>query len=300
VLPGNYTIEVSLAGYDTGTIAAFEVSGDVTGKALALTKTVYTVSGTISVSDSGTGGSPEGAQVQLKQGASAVGSAVSASNGTYTINSVLPGTYTIEVSLAGYDTGTIAAFEVSGDVTGKDLALTKTVYTVSGTISVSDSGSPEGAQVQLKQGASAVGSAVSASNGTYTISGVLPGTYTIDVSLAGYDTGTISSFTVSSANVTDKDITLTKIITGYTVQGQIFTKAGEPAAGASVKLREAGAGELAETTADSSGCYSINTPTAAAEYYIRAKGIGISYPTDSAYFTLTLGVPKTVNVTQKY
>jgi hypothetical protein len=46
------------------------------------------------------------------------------------------------------------------------------------------------------------------SNGVYTIPGVANGTYTIEVSLNGYVTNTISNITVSSGNVTGKDLTL--------------------------------------------------------------------------------------------
>ena len=219
VVAGTYTIEVTLAGYDTGTIADFEVSdADVTSKDITLTKTVYTVSGTVSVNDSGSGGSPNNAQVQLKKQGTAEGNPVQAdSGGAYTINGVVAGTYTIEVSLAGYDTGTIASFEVSNaDVTSKDIQLTKTVYKVSGTVSVNDSGSggsPNGASVQLKKNNEAVGSTVYADgSGAYTITNVLPGTYTIEVSLSSYTTGTIASFEVSSGNVTSKNIQLTKTI----------------------------------------------------------------------------------------
>ncbi|MDR2029088.1 MAG: carboxypeptidase regulatory-like domain-containing protein, partial [Treponema sp.] len=202
VAPGTYTIEVSLAGYDTGTIAAFVVSDEnVTGRDLTLTKTevlpgTYTVSGTIGVSDSGEGGSPSGASVQLRQGGNAVGSAASAgAGGAYAITGVAPGTYTIEVTLDGYNPNTLSSVTVSNaNLTGQNITLTKAVvdpatYTVSGTVSVSDSGeggSPEGAQVQLRNDQGPVGTAASADDtGAYTITDVAPGTYTIEVSLSG-------------------------------------------------------------------------------------------------------------------
>jgi hypothetical protein len=104
-----------------------------------------------------------------------------------------------------------------------DLTITPTfttTYTVSGTIRTDLPDAPaNGAAVQLKQGAINVGSAVlTDSSGAYTISGVSTGTYTIEVSLSGYTTGTIASFTVSG-NVSGKNLTLRKYAIGDTGPG---------------------------------------------------------------------------------
>jgi protocatechuate 3,4-dioxygenase beta subunit len=216
VAPGTYTIEVSLAGYDTGTDSVTVSNADLTGQNLTLQKTTYTIRGTIGVSDNGSGGSPNGAVVTLKNSGSTVGSANADSSGAYTISGVAPGTYTIEVSLAGYTTGTIPAFEVSADVT-KDLTLQKTTYTISGTISLSDGGYADGAGVQLKKDGSAEGSPVSTdSSGAYAIGNVLPGTYSIEVTHTGYDTGTLTNVVVSGGNLTGQTLTLQKTGPGVT------------------------------------------------------------------------------------
>jgi hypothetical protein len=266
---GTYSIEVSLAGYNTGAISAFDVSAPVSDKDIQLTAvtvsgTAYTISGTVSVNDSG---SPAGAQVQLRQDGSPVGSVASAdSNGAYTISGAAAGTYTIEVSLAGYTTGAIASFTVTGTVSGKNIQLTtvtvsSTVYTISGTVSVSDSGSPAGAQVQLRQDGSPVGqAAIAGSDGAYTISGVAAGTYTIEVSLAGYTTGAIAPFTVSGT-VSGKDIQLTAVPTSgtaYTISGTVSVNDGGSPAGAQVQLRQAGSPVSQAVTAASNGAYTIN------------------------------------------
>ena len=93
------------------------------------------------------------------------------------------------------------------------------LYTVSGTIYVSDSGgSPDGALVALiDSGGSTVAQTTADSGGEYTLSGVADGTYTIRVSLANYTTGTIGPFTVSGDDVTGLDLTLLRTITGQTI-----------------------------------------------------------------------------------
>jgi formylglycine-generating enzyme required for sulfatase activity len=179
--------------------------------------TAYTVSGTITTDDPG--GAASGAHVQLKQGGANIGNPVSTgANGTYTITGVQAGGgYTIEVSLTGYTTGTSPSFDVTGNVTGKDLMLVKItgpVYTVGGTITTNKpGGAASGAHVQLKQSGANAGNAVSTgANGAYTITGVPAGTgYTIEVSLSGYITGTTPSFEVTTGNVTGKNLTLVKI-----------------------------------------------------------------------------------------
>jgi formylglycine-generating enzyme required for sulfatase activity len=211
-----YTVEVSLSGYTTGTITSFNLAGNETGKNLTLVRIVYSISGTITTDDPPTGAA-NGASVQLKQGSTAVGSPVSTDvSGAYAIPNVPAGTgYTIEVSLSGYVTGTVPSFNLTGNETGKDLTLTRIVYTVSGTIITDNpSGPANGASVQLKQGSAAVGNAVNTNTGgAYTIPNVLPGTgYTIEVSLPGYAKGTITSFNVTTVNVMGKDLTLTLIV----------------------------------------------------------------------------------------
>jgi uncharacterized repeat protein (TIGR02543 family) len=121
-----YTIEVSLSFYTTGTIASFNVSGNAGGKDLILEKITvptYTITGTITLND--LPGPAGGATVQLKEGAANISSpAITGVSGNYTITGAPAGTYTIEVSKSGYNSGSIAAFAVSGDVGGKDLMLT--------------------------------------------------------------------------------------------------------------------------------------------------------------------------------
>lgn len=88
-------------------------------------------------------------------------------------------------------------------------------YTITGKVTGSDAAGVglAGATVQLKQGTTNIGGAITTDlSGTYAIADVPAGTgYTIGVSMAGYDTGTIPSFAVTGANVPDKDITLAKI-----------------------------------------------------------------------------------------
>jgi hypothetical protein len=112
-----YTATVTVSG-DHDITGGFDVSFTV--------KPAYTIKGTITKNiPGGPDGPAAGASVQLKKDGSTSGPAVNAADGSYTISGVEAGDYTIEVSLAGYTTGTTPVFSVAGDVTGKDLRLLK-------------------------------------------------------------------------------------------------------------------------------------------------------------------------------
>jgi hypothetical protein len=84
-------------------------------------------------------------------------------------------------------------------------------YTVSGTITTDNPGGPvSGASVQLKAGAALIGSTTTAGDGTYTISDVPDGVYTIEVSLSGYAPGTVS-VEVIGRDISDMGLTLVSL-----------------------------------------------------------------------------------------
>ncbi|MEA4986546.1 MAG: S-layer homology domain-containing protein, partial [Anaerovorax sp.] len=138
-------------------------------------------------------------------------------NGDYTITDVAPGDYTIEISKTGYITATITLVVITADdITGRNHALAPVAatYTVSGTVSddSTDAGLA-GATVQLKNNGSAVGApATTDASGNFTISGVAPNGYTIQVSKEGYGTveGTV---TVNNADLPNNQFTLRPINT---------------------------------------------------------------------------------------
>jgi hypothetical protein len=202
----------------------------------------YNVSG--SVSDSSEEGVEE-ALVQLTQSGEAVEEAATDAGGEYTIKRMPAGWYTLVITLDGYKEYESEPFEVDGNVTAPDARLWKTGeslpgYKVSGTISKSDGGNAAGARVKLRQDGVAVDEkAVDAGDGgVYAIEGVPAGQYSIEVSLAGYDLGPISQFTVSNSDVTGKNTMLIKPV--HTVSGTVVvgdTYPPVPVPGATVILK---------------------------------------------------------------
>ncbi|WP_369283966.1 S-layer homology domain-containing protein [Oscillibacter sp. GMB15532] len=109
---------------------------------------------------------------------------------------------------------TMPAYGVTVNVTFRESSVP--AYTISGTIKGSDTGAGIPASLQLKDGGGNVLGTTTAANGSYSFTGVPAGSYTVAVSCTGYDSGTITGITVSTANLTGKNLTLTKSISGLT------------------------------------------------------------------------------------
>ncbi|MDR1779755.1 MAG: carbohydrate-binding domain-containing protein [Tannerella sp.] len=185
-----------------------EIEGSVTQ--------TFSVSGTITLSD---GNAAAGASVMLANadGSSAGQSPVGAT-GEYVITGVNSGSYNLTATLSGYETGTIAVTVSNTDAAGKNLVLQKITvptYTVAGVVTKPDGTAAAGASVQIKKAAdnTNVGQAVTSdASGAYSISEIPAGEYKIIISLEGYETGTIESVTVGSANLTVQSIALKTIV----------------------------------------------------------------------------------------
>lgn len=204
IVPGNYGWIISADGYissDTSTsgMGALENQNpknqNLGNKSVALikkTEGTATISGTVKDD----AGSPvENASVQLKSGNTAVGAAVTTgADGTFKMEKVEAGTYTLEASASGYGTGTTEAFTVSDGetVTGKNIVLEKEVKAViSGKVTDAEGNPIDGyVSVGLYQNGKNIATGSANSQGEYTIGskgwGYEPGEYEIQVSSKGY------------------------------------------------------------------------------------------------------------------
>jgi len=246
LVAGTYTVTPSLAEY-TFTAASEEVTvnetvGDATDVDFVGTQKTYSISGTVT-----NAGSPlEGVTITADGETT-----TTAADGTYTISGLVAGTYTVTPSLAEY-TFTAASEEVTvneivGDVPDVDFVGTQKTYSISGALTDSAEQPLEGAEVTADGH-----SAITAADGTYTIAGLVAGTYTVTPSLTEHD------FFPVSANVTLNETIgdATGIDFGgtdktYSISGTITTNAGQPLKGVEV----AASGHTATTGAD--GTYSI-------------------------------------------
>lgn len=232
---GNTVYTAAYSGLTHGTAYTVTISGfkDAAGNEMATVAIplYYQISGTVKGSDKSSG---LAATLQLKKNGIAAGAPVTANaDGTYLIDGVLKGTYTIAVSMTGYTAGTINAFNIAdSNASGKDITLQKISGPGKTLVSISVSG-PTKTIYKIGEPFDETGLVVTAtySDGSsaavtgYSLSGfdsTTTGVKTINVSFGGKT----ASFTVT---VQDKTLTSISVIpptkTVYAI-GESFDAAG--------------------------------------------------------------------------
>lgn len=263
ITSGTYALAVSAPGYVPYSNSPFVVNANQS-VTISLTAETYTLTGTI-LSNSPTGPGLAGATVSI-----AGVTATTASDGTFSISGIAAGTYTITVFKTGYTTYTNSKFNVSANQS-VTLALIVPTYSLSGIIRSGSSTGPAlaGATVSI-----AGKTATTANNGTFSISGIVAGTYTCSVSETGYLSFASSKFTMNSNLVLDTCL----VPATYTVRGTILfgSSAGPTLSGATVSL----AGHTATTASD--GTFSISG-IAAGTYTFTVAKTGYATYTNSAF-----------------
>ncbi len=208
----------------------------------------YSISGTV------TGSSVQGVTITLSSGATSLATITTGTNGTYIFNGMANGTYTVTPSNTGLAfTPLNRSVTVSGsNVASVDFVAVSatTTYSISGTVS---GATQQGVTITLSGPNS--GTAVTASNGTYTFSGlVTSGTYTVTPSKSGYTfTPSNTAVSLSGADVTGQNFTATAVPTTFAISG---TVSGAIQQGVLITL--SGTANATATT-DSSGNYSFTS-----------------------------------------
>ena len=132
-------------------------------------------------------------------------STTTAENGTYSLDEVLLGDYTVTASAAGYYNNSKPATVTENATTTVDLTLTPLPGTISGKVTDSVTGDPIAGATLTVDGISAATN----SSGGYTISDVPAGTYTVKVSADGYQNSSQTDVTVVAGETTIVDFELT-------------------------------------------------------------------------------------------
>ena len=236
------------------------------------------------VTDAGSHSGLTGVFVTASDAHGAEASASTGSDGSYTLSGLAPGTYTVAFSRSGYltqyyngkilsqnaDQVTISGTETH---TGIDAALAQAA-SISGTASDSSTGTPVSgiSIVAYDTNGNFAGSAGTTSNGTYTITGLAPGSYRVGFSdfssryvsqyyngkstLAAADTVTLTSGqAVSQIDARLQTVSQTQgTITGTVTSAATAAKLS----GISVSASQVGGGGFASTTTDANGGYTLN------------------------------------------
>jgi hypothetical protein len=332
---------VTLSPADTNlSTTAYDPDGCTAGVDPTVDAGIYPIPGTVSGTVKLTGGAtlPAGVTVTASVEDPANGDAVVdgpdgqpltatvAPDGSYSIGEVPPGDYVVGFSglPAGYSyqtpaSGTSAGFDLTPGGTVDESATVNAPVagdgTVSGTIAVS--GAPasviDGVTVTLEDGTGTeVATATTDANGSYSFTGVVPGTYQVVfgalpdgqtyVTPAGGNSGT---FAVTAEETTAEDATVTPVVPG-TVAGTVTTTgtSPQPVAGVTVTLEDpsgTAVSGVAPVTTGANGQYSFpDVPPGSYEVGFSAPaGYDLATPVSgsSPAFTVTSAQTTTENAT---
>ncbi len=186
---GTYTLTPTLAEYTFVPVSQQATVGEAVGNATGVNFTgsrrTYSISGTIT-----SAGAPlAGVKVRVDGR-----STTTAADGTYSVGGLPAGVYTVTPERAEYTFAppnrSVQVDETRGNATGVDFVGTRHTYSISGRITGDGSNL---AGVQVKAGPH---SATTGADGTYVITGLFAGTYTVTPSLAEW------TFTPPNAPVT--------------------------------------------------------------------------------------------------
>jgi hypothetical protein len=243
VAAGTHTITVTKEGYSTHTGSVTVTAGQNTEHpTIYMTATPGSITGTVMITGTSTGIS--GATVTVDSA-----SATTASNGTYTLSSVPPGTHTITVTRSGYETHTGTVTVTSGQNTSHPtIYMTALPGSITGTVRISGTSTGiSGATVSI-----GVASTTTAGDGTYTLSDVPAGTYTITVTATNYQTHTGSVTVTAGQNTSHPTIYLT--LTPGSITGTVMISGTSTAiSGATVSIG------VTSTTTASNGTYTLSS-----------------------------------------
>jgi Carboxypeptidase regulatory-like domain/IPT/TIG domain len=184
---GTYQVTVSQPNYASQTIGVTVGPGGTPSQNFALVPNQGSITG--QVTDSSTTHPIQNASVTCT-GAPACTPTSTDINGNYTLTGLTEGTYQVTVSDPGYATSSLPISVTPGaNLTGENFALPPATGSITGT--VSDSLFPANpvvsATVTCLSTPTCTGT-TTASNGTYTLSNLVPGTYTVQVVASGYAT----------------------------------------------------------------------------------------------------------------
>jgi Carboxypeptidase regulatory-like domain/CARDB len=197
LVPGAYTVVISATGYATASQNVTVVHGVTAAVAVSL-GAQSTVQGTLR--DANTGAVLAGATVFLTNANGLGTTTTTEANGNYVASDLSAGMYSVSIFDNGYETVTIDALAIGQGQKALNFSLAPAAISVSGTVT---GGGAALANVQIKATDAAgalAGSALTGANGSYTLTNLAPGTYTIVASAAGYLMSAPLSLTVQQGS----------------------------------------------------------------------------------------------------
>ncbi len=318
--PGNYTMQAQASGYaptyyngtyDYGAATPVTVASGTTtpGVNFALAQ-AGSISGTVT---NAIGTPIAGAIVSASRTACCgYGYTTAAGDGTYAITGLAPGSYKVQAQAPGYaptyyngtydySAATLVAVASGATTPGINFALAP-AGSITGTVTNAFGTPIAGADVSANSSTCCGGgSATTAVDGTYTVTGLTPGSYTVQAQASGYaptyyngtyDYSAATPVTVTSGTTTP-GINFALAQAGR-IAGNVTNALGTPIAGANVWASASGCCGGGSTTTAADGTY-LMTNLVPASYVVQAQASGYA----STYYngTYEYGAATLVTVT---
>jgi YD repeat-containing protein len=184
----------------------------VTVAATASNTVTFTVgTGTITgtVTQASGGAAISGALVEVLQSNVVKTSTTTATNGTYTISNLSPGSYDLRFSATGFGTTIQAGNNVTANGSITVNAALSSAGTVSGLVTIAGGSTPiSGATVTAFQGVDTAGTATTNGTGNYSIATLSAGSYTVQAAATGYNSQSQTGVSVTAGATTTTNFSL--------------------------------------------------------------------------------------------
>jgi hypothetical protein len=181
-------------------------------------------------------------------------SAITASDGTYTISPILPGAKGLLIaSRPGYtfSPASISVATMTADLSGKNFVATQLKYTISGKVTVNGAGL-KGVKIQTSSSGLTIPAVTTNSSGSFTIPGLLSNhVYTVTPQLAGYSFNPTSF--VSPVLLSNQTASFAATLLYENISGKVSGLGG-----ASVQIRYGAGSARVVNTSAVDGSYTIN------------------------------------------
>ncbi|MBX0356899.1 carboxypeptidase regulatory-like domain-containing protein [Halobacillus sp. Nhm2S1] len=268
VSPGTYVLTVSAPTFQAETRGTTVEANLTTVEDFELAGSPATITGTVQSEASVP--IPNATVEVLDRANNVITTTMTDGSGSYTIDELAAGTYTLRTSAPGYQTSFLGFTVEQGDTVTQDVTLVDQPGSLSGSITDGASGDAiEGATVQVvNQSGVTVASVLTDATGSYTVGNIPPGSYTVTISQMGYAVETVGAI-ISPGTATTLVAQLTR--NAGDLEGVVENEAGQLLSNATVQLLLNGVA-IASTLTNASGQFSFPN-LEPGNYTVRASAV---------------------------
>ncbi|QAS52292.1 carboxypeptidase regulatory-like domain-containing protein [Halobacillus litoralis] len=268
---GSFTIIVTAAVYGTETASVLLEPGSTVTQNFTLTQLVSNVDGT--VTDANTGDPLPDVLIQLfNTNGVLIGSFQTAVDGSYRIEDFTPGQYTITFSRPDYQTQSIGLMTNPNETAVVNAILIADPGEITGQVLDSEANPLIGASVRVfpSSGLLPIATLVTDGTGSFSLSGLSPGSYNLIATFENYSTGQ-TGISVFSNQTSSSTIIL--LPNPATITGNVSSTSGNPISNASVRVLDQNESVLGTTVTDEFGNYALsNLPPGNHQVIVSAPG----------------------------